>query len=171
MAATLIFTSIVLLAWNVPYGLKFFAWTISGVGYAGQATNFVWCNLATRDDDQLRAVTLASMNMWSNVMQAWFPIVFFPSSIAPRFHRGWYALIVIAILTVAIAIGTRYLELRDLRASSNANEIEAATSPTQEKESYNGAQRRRFHEQTQHLPNEDEKKELSHRGKTEVHEM
>lgn len=33
MAGTLVFTSIVLLIWNVPYALQFFAFTISGVGY------------------------------------------------------------------------------------------------------------------------------------------
>lgn len=33
MAGFLIFTSIVLLIWTVPYALKFFAFTISGVGY------------------------------------------------------------------------------------------------------------------------------------------
>lgn len=43
MAGTLIFTSIVLLIWDVPYGLKFFAWTISGVGYAGQAAVSLDC--------------------------------------------------------------------------------------------------------------------------------
>lgn len=116
MSTALLFTSIVLLVWDVPQALKFFAWTISGVGYAGQATNFVWCNLLTRDDDQVRAVTLASMNLWSNVMQAWFPLVFFPSNLAPRFHRGWYALIVIAILTVVIAYGVRRMELREEKA-------------------------------------------------------
>jgi hypothetical protein len=33
MSGTLIFTAIVLLVWNIPYALKFFAFTISGVGY------------------------------------------------------------------------------------------------------------------------------------------
>lgn len=42
---------------------------------AGQATNFAWCNIAVRDDQE-RAVVLASMNLWSNVVQAWYSIVF-----------------------------------------------------------------------------------------------
>lgn len=75
MAGFLIFAAIVLLVWNVPYAFKFFAFTISGVGYAGQATNFAWCNTAVVDDQE-RAVVLASMNLWSNVVQAWYSIVF-----------------------------------------------------------------------------------------------
>lgn len=122
MSACLIFTSITLLILEVPYGLKFFAWTISGVGYAGQATNFVWCNLAVRDDDQERAVVLASMNMWSNVLTAWFPLVFFPSSSAPKFHRGWIALIVVAILTVLVAVVTKILDDRDHKSRSKEQE-------------------------------------------------
>ncbi|UZJ53326.1 hypothetical protein CBS101457_002646 [Exobasidium rhododendri] len=112
MAGTLIFTAIVLLVWNVPYGLKFFAFTISGVGYAGQATNFAWCNTVVLDDQE-RAVVLASMNMWSNVVQAWYSIVFFPSTDAPRFHKGWIATIVVAVLTVMIAVITRHLDYRE----------------------------------------------------------
>lgn len=42
---------------------------------AGQATNFARCNTVILDDQE-RAVVIASMNMWSNVIQAWYSIVF-----------------------------------------------------------------------------------------------
>ena len=44
--------------------------------YAGQATNFAWCNAACAHDEQLRAITLASMNVGSNVLAAWWGLVF-----------------------------------------------------------------------------------------------
>ena len=117
MSGTLVFTAIVLLVWNVPYGFKFFAFTISGVGYAGQATNFAWCNTAVVDDQE-RAVVLASMNLWSNVIQAWYSIVFFPATDAPRFHKGWIATIVVAFLTVLAALVTRHFDYAERRKLS-----------------------------------------------------
>lgn len=115
MSAALLFTSIVLLTWPASFAFKFAAFTISGIGYMGQSTNFVWCNLVVRNDDQERAVTLASMNLFSNVMQAWWSITLFPAESAPRFHRGWIGTIVIAVLTVFIAFGTHLLDRRDQR--------------------------------------------------------
>lgn len=77
MVCTLI-PSIILLVWNVPIGAKFFAYYLGGVGYAGQASNFAWANASIRDDDTLRALTLASMNLCSNL---WFALSF--SSLVP----------------------------------------------------------------------------------------
>lgn len=77
MAIMLLFTSITLLIYDgVPRWLLFAAFCISGASYAGQATNFAWANVACQDDDQLRAVVLASMNMWSNVFVAWWGLAF-----------------------------------------------------------------------------------------------
>ncbi|PWN27017.1 MFS general substrate transporter [Jaminaea rosea] len=102
MAVSLIFTSIVLLIWTVPFGLKFAAFTIGGMGYAGQATNFSWANIVCAGDEQERAVVLASMNMWSSTVQAWWSIVFYPATDAPRFRRGWIAMICIAVVTLSV---------------------------------------------------------------------
>ncbi|KAG9317604.1 major facilitator superfamily domain-containing protein [Chiua virens] len=44
-----------------PPGLKFFAYYIAGAAYSGQATTFAWANQICADDDQERAIVLASM--------------------------------------------------------------------------------------------------------------
>ncbi|PWN53439.1 MFS general substrate transporter [Violaceomyces palustris] len=115
MAATLTFCSILLLIWDIPYGLKFFALALSGAGYAGQATNFAWANIVCRHDDQERAVVLYSMNMWSNVVIAWWGIVLFPATSAPKFRNGWIGTIVVAFLTVIIALVCRHLDNKERR--------------------------------------------------------
>lgn len=102
------------------------------------------------------------MNVWSNVIQAWYSIVFceysanlearciadleqstVPADDAPRFHKGWIATIVMAILTVLVAVATRCLDYREQRqrarttstvSSTNEESLEdAKTIPSQEK--------------------------------------
>lgn len=40
MTITFVFTSPKLFVWTVQFGRKFLAFTLAGVGYAGQARNF-----------------------------------------------------------------------------------------------------------------------------------
>lgn len=103
-----IIAAICLLVQSSPIGLKFFAYYIAGASYVGQATTFAWANEICADDDQERGIVLASMNMWNNVVNAWWSIVFYPATDAPQFHKG-----IIAMLCVSIAtLGATYLVYR-----------------------------------------------------------
>ena len=91
----------------------------AGSVYACQATFFAWANDVLRyEEDSLRAVVIASMNMGSNAINAWWckctcrsawemnanvgppppaAIVFYGASYAPYFTRGMYAMIAVSI--------------------------------------------------------------------------
>lgn len=65
----------------------FGAYYWAGAVYACQATFFAWCNDAMRyEDDAFRGVVLAGMNLGSNVVNAWWSIVFYGASMAPWFN-------------------------------------------------------------------------------------
>ncbi|KAL1709518.1 major facilitator superfamily domain-containing protein [Schizophyllum commune] len=116
MSLCALFSGIVLAVYDgVPRGLVFAAYCISGAGYAGQATNFAWCNAACAHDEQLRAVTLASMNVGSNVLAAWWGLVFYPATDAPKFRKGMVTLIVMAVLTTLVGAGVQWLDAREAR--------------------------------------------------------
>ncbi|TRM66949.1 major facilitator superfamily domain-containing protein [Schizophyllum amplum] len=116
MALCALFSGIVLAIYDgVPRWLIFAAYCISGAGYAGQATNFAWCNVACAHDEQLRAVTLASMNVGSNVLAAWWGLVFYPATDAPKFRRGMVTLVVMAVLTTIVGAGVQWLDAREAR--------------------------------------------------------
>ncbi|WVQ85194.1 hypothetical protein IAT38_007359 [Cryptococcus sp. DSM 104549] len=110
-------SAILLLVWDIPLSLKFFAYYFAGMGYIGQAVNFSWANEVTRDDDQLRSLTLYSMVYGSNVTFvnlllfsiAWFNIALFPVTAAPRFRNGLIAVIVTCVLSPPMAIVVRHL--------------------------------------------------------------
>ncbi|KAF8517887.1 MFS general substrate transporter [Hysterangium stoloniferum] len=113
-----IVSSICLLIWRSPTGLKFFAWYMSGASYAGQATTFTWANQICADDDFERGIVLASMNMWNNVINVWWSIVFYPATDAPHFTKGMYAMIGACVTTLIVTFGVRWLENRDKRAKA-----------------------------------------------------
>ncbi|KAF8192598.1 MFS general substrate transporter [Pholiota molesta] len=118
MSIACIISSICILVWSSPTGLKFFAYYLAGASYAGQATTFAWANQICADDDQERAVVLASMNMWNNVVNAWWSIVFYPATDAPRFRKGAIAMICACVATLAITWVVYILERREWRRHS-----------------------------------------------------
>lgn len=73
----------------------------AGFGYAGQSTNFAWANTMCQDDDILRAVTLYSMNLFSNVWNLWYAIALWPQSQAPKFRNGQIATIATGAASVS----------------------------------------------------------------------
>ncbi|KAF8587874.1 MFS general substrate transporter [Ramaria rubella] len=110
-----IVSSICILVWRSPTGLKFFAWYLSGASYAGQATTFAWANQICADDDFERGIVLASMNMWNNVVNAWWPLVFYPATDAPKFQKGMYAMIGVCIATLVVTWTVWWMEKREKR--------------------------------------------------------
>ncbi|EIN10585.1 MFS pantothenate transporter [Punctularia strigosozonata HHB-11173 SS5] len=137
MSVACIISAICILVWSSPTGLKFFAYYLSGASYAGQATTFAWANQICADDAQERAVVLASMNMWNNVINAWWQRVFYAATDAPRFRKGMIAMIAVSAATLLITWLVWYLERRETRIgpsrSLEAAETEIDPPPDQEK--------------------------------------
>ncbi|RDX53677.1 MFS general substrate transporter [Lentinus brumalis] len=124
MSICCIIASAILLAPSSPLGARFFAWYLAGASYAGQATTFAWANQICADDHAARGVVLASMNMWNNVVNAWWPLVFYPATDAPRFTKGLWAMIGTSIATLIVTWFVWYMERRETR--SRQEQVEAA---------------------------------------------
>ncbi|KAF9247159.1 major facilitator superfamily domain-containing protein [Melanogaster broomeanus] len=101
--------AICILVWSSPTGLKFFAYYIAGASYSGQATTFAWANQICADDDQERAIVLASMNMWNNAL------LFYPATDAPRFRKGMIAMLCMCAATLGVTWLVWFLDRRDRR--------------------------------------------------------
>jgi ACS family pantothenate transporter-like MFS transporter len=81
----------------------------AGSVYACQATFFAWANDVLRyEEDSLRAVVIASMNMGSNAINAWWSIIFYGANFAPYFTRGMWAMIAVSIASKITAMITRF---------------------------------------------------------------
>ena len=52
-------------------------------------------------------------SMWNNVINAWWPLIFYPATDAPKFKKGMYAMIGVCIATLAITWTVWRLEKRE----------------------------------------------------------
>ncbi|KAF2083519.1 pantothenate transporter-like protein [Saccharata proteae CBS 121410] len=139
IAVTGIATSAMILATpaaNTAVHLAAYYW--AGSVYACQATFFAWANDVLRDEEaMLRAVVVAAMNMGSNVVNAWWSIVFYSSDFAPQFTRGMWAMIGCSIAlavwtTVLLWWSVRHEERKVVRAVESPV-VEAAEAVVPEK--------------------------------------
>lgn len=53
--------------------------------------------------------------MWNNVINAWWPLVFYPATDAPRFKKGMIAMLAVAAATLVVTWLVWYLERREKR--------------------------------------------------------
>lgn len=109
----LLIASILLLSRPLALKYVFPAHYLSGFAYAGQTVFFAWANVTTQDDLQVRAIILASMNMFSNAVNAWWSLLFYVASDAPKFRKGAIAMISTAVSSALVCGAIRFLQLKD----------------------------------------------------------
>lgn len=107
-------TSAMLLARRDDTAVVFGAYYLAGTVYACQATFFAWANDALRfQEDALRAVVIAGMNMGSNAVNAWWLLIFYGAEFAPYFTRGMWAMIGCSIALGLWTAGLVWFQVRD----------------------------------------------------------
>ncbi|PGH01800.1 hypothetical protein AJ80_08967 [Polytolypa hystricis UAMH7299] len=132
-------TSAMILAPNSSTATVMGAYYWAGSVYACQATFFAWANDVMRYKNAAwRSVVIASMNMGSNVINAWWPLVFYAADMAPWFTRGMYAMIGCSIAMAIWTAGVVWFSVRDEKREaferSNAEEVlEKAEATIEEK--------------------------------------
>lgn len=109
-----------MLAYPHSTSIHFGAYYWAGSVYACQATFFAWANDVLRhEEDGLRAVVIASMNMGNNAINAFWSIVFYGANFAPYFIRGMWAMIGVS---VALAIWTALLVHKQVQTRKRGGE-------------------------------------------------
>ncbi|KAL1956421.1 hypothetical protein VTO42DRAFT_7307 [Malbranchea cinnamomea] len=123
-------TSAMILAPGSSTATHFAAYYWAGTVYACQATFFAWANDVMRyKDDALRGVVIASMQMGSNVFNAWWSIVFYGADTAPYFTAGMWAMIGCSIAMAIWTAGIVWMSVREeKREAAEREALEAKTS-------------------------------------------
>ncbi|KAL4808605.1 major facilitator superfamily domain-containing protein [Aspergillus unguis] len=117
IAITGVVTSVIILTCFDSTSAVMGAYYWAGAVYACQATFFAWCNDAMRyKDDRLRSVVIASMNVGSNAVNAWWIIIFYSANFAPQFTKGMWAMIGCSI---ALAVWTAGITTMMVREEKN----------------------------------------------------
>lgn len=105
--------------------VMFCAQYLGGVSYAGQAVFFAWANIVCHDDIQERAIVLASMNMFSGAVNAWWSLLFYAATMVPKFENGCYALMATAAASGLVSVMIRSLEISEKESKTPMAYIDA----------------------------------------------
>ncbi|KAL2864251.1 major facilitator superfamily domain-containing protein [Aspergillus lucknowensis] len=84
-----LFTSICLAVWDTPVGLRWFSLFLNRAAVPFGPLLLVWTNEICSRDAEERAVVIGIMNAAGYAFNAWLPLLTYPQTDRPRFHKGW----------------------------------------------------------------------------------
>ncbi|KAK7729817.1 hypothetical protein SLS53_009185 [Cytospora paraplurivora] len=122
-----IFGCIVLAIWDVPLGLKYFAFYISWMAAGVPGIYYSWFPELMPHDHEMRGFLTAFSNMFSYVNQIWYSDAVWRTSESPRFRPGFIAATVFGGVLILTALLMRWLEVRDTKKRANAEATEVVT--------------------------------------------
>ncbi|KAJ6128665.1 hypothetical protein N7471_009882 [Penicillium samsonianum] len=92
-----IFANLVFSIWDIPDGLKFFAYISVGWSYGTIPVLIAWTAEGLAGDLEVRAITFASYNCLGEITSLVVPLVAWPVSKAPGFRGGFIWAMIISI--------------------------------------------------------------------------
>ncbi|ERS96086.1 hypothetical protein HMPREF1624_07622 [Sporothrix schenckii ATCC 58251] len=111
-----VFSTICMIVWDIPTGLKFFAWYLFGVAGCASPILYSAVNTIVRDDSEERALILGSMMTVGYSFNIWVPLLVFPTAGpygAPRWRKGWPFILVFFVLLWVGFVTSIVLHRRD----------------------------------------------------------
>lgn len=81
--------NVILAVWYVDEGAKWFGYMLQYMGWAMAPVLYGWMNDICRRDTDTRAIILVIMNIAGSVFSVWTSVVFFPTTEAPRYLKGY----------------------------------------------------------------------------------
>jgi ACS family pantothenate transporter-like MFS transporter len=73
-----------------------------------------WAHEICADDNEERALVIASMNMMAYVLQAWLPLIVWQQVDAPEYQKGFITVSFLAFLLIVTAFVTNFLAKRQI---------------------------------------------------------
>ncbi|KAE8150935.1 major facilitator superfamily domain-containing protein [Aspergillus avenaceus] len=110
-----IFACIVLAIWNVPLGLKFFAFFLAGTANGIAAIVYAWANEICARSAEERALVISAMNTIGNTFGAWIPLFVWKTVDAPRYLIGYNWNLALDVCMLVMLFVLRYFWVREKR--------------------------------------------------------
>ncbi|KAB8265750.1 major facilitator superfamily domain-containing protein [Aspergillus pseudonomiae] len=110
-----IFACLVLAIWNVPVGLKFFAFFLSGTADGIAAIIYAWANEICARSAEERALVISAMNTIGNTFGAWIPLFVWKTVDAPRYLIGYSWNLALDVCMLIMLFVLRYFWVREKR--------------------------------------------------------
>ncbi|KAK1994116.1 major facilitator superfamily transporter [Colletotrichum falcatum] len=124
------FAALVLAVWNVPDGLKWFAFLLQRASVPYGPLSMSWTNEICGADAEERAIVIGIMNSLGYAFNAWVPILTYPQVDAPTFKKGFIFSTAAFGAQAAITATVAYFYKRDKKRQRVVKrDEEGVTSP------------------------------------------
>ncbi|KAL2848425.1 major facilitator superfamily domain-containing protein [Aspergillus pseudoustus] len=127
-----IFANLVLTVWSVPDALKFFAYISVGWAYGTIPVLVAWTAEGLAGDLEVRAISLACYNTFSEIAGLVVPLVAWPVSKAPGFRGGFAWATALSVVYLGIVIFIVLMSRRELRRKADGEEREESSRAEEE---------------------------------------
>ncbi|KAH9909642.1 MFS general substrate transporter [Xylariomycetidae sp. FL2044] len=94
-----------LAAWNIPTGWKWACYLMGNLGGGISGLTFAWAHEICSDDNEERALVVASMNEMAYVFQAWLPLLVWQQVEAPQYRKGFITSVGLGEIESVVVIG------------------------------------------------------------------
>jgi MFS transporter, ACS family, pantothenate transporter len=71
-----------------------------------------WAHEICTNDNEERAIVIASMNEFAYVLQAWMPLLIWKQTDAPKYHKGYTVAAAFSVAPIILALAIRILQGR-----------------------------------------------------------
>ncbi|PQE32823.1 Pantothenate transporter protein [Rutstroemia sp. NJR-2017a WRK4] len=106
--------------WNIPEGWRWACYYLMGSGFGLSGLCMAWAHEICNEDNEERAIVIATMNEMAYVLQAWLPLIIWQQIDAPRYQKGFITISVLAVVLIFTAFTIRFLWAREKRQKANA---------------------------------------------------
>ncbi|PQE04972.1 MFS transporter Liz1 Seo1 protein [Rutstroemia sp. NJR-2017a BBW] len=106
--------------WNIPEGWRWACYYLMGSGFGLSGLCMAWAHEICNEDNEERAIVIATMNEMAYVLQAWLPLIIWQQIDAPRYQKGFITISVLAVVLIFTAFTIRFLWAREKRQKPNA---------------------------------------------------
>lgn len=89
-----------------------------GAGYGLSGLCMAWAHEICADDNEERAIVVASMNEMAYVLQAWLPLLVWQQVDAPQYRKGFITITVLSASLIVTGFITKALHKRQNRRQS-----------------------------------------------------
>lgn len=118
-----ILTSVSLAIWDIPIVWHWTCYILSGCSGGLSGLIMAWAHEICTDDNEERALVIATMNEIAYLFQAWLPLVIWQQVEAPEYHKGFVSVSFISGLMIVLALVVKVMWKRELEKKSFKEEL------------------------------------------------
>ncbi|KAJ0330597.1 hypothetical protein COL922a_012312 [Colletotrichum nupharicola] len=119
------FAALLLAIWNIPDGLKWFAFLLQRASVPYGPLSMSWANEICGADAEERAIVIGIMNSLGYAFNAWVPLLTYPQVDAPKFRKGFIFSTIAFGAQAAITATVAYLFKREKKKTKSERDEEA----------------------------------------------